>query len=198
MDKRERILDALYELFLQGKGGTASVSEIARQAGIAKGGLYYYFASKEEVLDALVERQYDTLIKDCHVLVQQCTTGAIDQFKVLLFSYKQSIINASLDECLHAPDNAAIHQKSLAKILLSLSDIVTEILEAGKKEGVFTFEYPQELAQIILSVFTFLLDPGIFCWNQEQSIRKLKGLAYLLEQGLHTTADSFAFLYAWC
>ena len=43
MDKRTLILDTMQELFIEGKAGTASVSDIAKQAGIAKGGLYYYF-----------------------------------------------------------------------------------------------------------------------------------------------------------
>ena len=39
MDKRTLILDTMQELFIEGKAGTASVSDIAKQAGIAKGGL---------------------------------------------------------------------------------------------------------------------------------------------------------------
>ena len=65
MDKRTLILDTMQELFIEGKAGTASVSDIAKQAGIAKGGLYYYFKSKEEVMDALVERIYEDIIKNC-------------------------------------------------------------------------------------------------------------------------------------
>ena len=35
MDKRTLILDTMQELFIEGKAGTASVSDIAKQAGIA-------------------------------------------------------------------------------------------------------------------------------------------------------------------
>ena len=69
IDKRELILNTMQELFQEGKAGTASVSDIAKRAGIAKGGLYYYFASKEEVLDALVEREYENIIQNCKFFI---------------------------------------------------------------------------------------------------------------------------------
>lgn len=72
MDKRTLILDTMQELFIEGKAGTASVSDIAKQAGIAKGGLYYYFKSKEEVMDALVERIYEDIIKNCSNILKNC------------------------------------------------------------------------------------------------------------------------------
>ena len=48
MSKRELILDALQELLYEGTAGTASVQDIAKKAGIAKGGLYYYLRVKKK------------------------------------------------------------------------------------------------------------------------------------------------------
>lgn len=196
MDKKEIILDALRELFKEGKAGTASVSDIAKRAGIAKGGMYYYFRSKEEVLDALVAREYADIILSCNALVEQSNGNALQKLELLLDTYRGSYVDASLDEYLHMPQNAAIHQKSLAQILYSLSQIVSRIIEQGINEGVFSCEYPQEYAEILLSVFTFLLDPGIFSWTGEQYVMKLKALADLLEKGLHAPKGSFTFLYS--
>ena len=46
-----------------------------------------------------------------------------------------------------------------------------------------------------MSVFTFLLDPGIFPWTTEQNVIKMKALADLLEKGLSAENGSFSFLY---
>lgn len=195
MDKKTIILDALRELFKEGKAGTASVSDIAKKAGIAKGGMYYYFRSKEEVLDALVAREYEDIIKACNELVEQSTGNAIQKIALLLKSYRNSYVDPSLDEYLHMPQNAAIHQKSLAQILSALSSTISRIIRQGIEEGTFSCEYPQEYSEIILSVFTFLLDPGIFPWTGEQYIMKLKALADMLEKGLGVRKGSFDFLY---
>lgn len=195
MNKKEIILNALNELFKEGKAGTSSVSDIAKKAGIAKGGMYYYFRSKEEVLDALVEREYEDIIQVCNKLVEQSKANAIEKLALLLKSYRSSYVDASLDECLHMPQNAAIHQKSLAQILVSLSQVISNIIHQGIKEGTFVCDYPKEYSEIVMSVFTFLLDPGVFQWTDEQYGRKLIALADMLEKGLCVPKGSFQFLY---
>ena len=194
MDKKELILDAMEALFKEGKGGTASVSEIAKKAGIAKGGMYYYFRSKEDVLDALVERQYESVIQSCSAFIETSDGSALDKFALLLKKYRELTVDISFDKCLHMPQNAAIHQKSLAKILESLSKVISGLIEQGIDEGIFVCQYPLEYAQIIMSVFTFLLDPGIFPWETEQKNNQMKALAQLLEKGLSAKPGSFRFL----
>ena len=46
MEKKDLILDSMLELLAEKKGESCSVSEIAKKAGIAKGGMYYYFKKK--------------------------------------------------------------------------------------------------------------------------------------------------------
>ncbi len=196
MGKREIILDAMRVLFKEGKAGTASVSDIAKKAGIAKGGLYYYFRSKEEVLDALLEQEYADIIASCKAIVEQSKGSAISKLALLLRSYRSSYVDLSLDEHLHLPQNAALHQKSLAQILHAMSQIISQIIEQGILDGDFACEYPLQYSEIIMSVFTFLLDPGIFPWTEEEMTRKMKALADMLEKGFGVENESFSFLYS--
>ncbi len=195
MDKKELILDALRELFKEGKAGTASVSDIAKKAGIAKGLMYYYFRSKEEVMDALVLREYEDIIAASGAIVEKSGKRAIDKLALLVKSYRSAYVDESLDEYLHMPKNAAIHQKSLAQILTSLSAVVTRIIEQGIAEGTFTCRYPGGYAEIVMSVMTFLLDPGIFPWSEEEYLTRLKALADMSEKWLGAPEGSFGFLY---
>jgi len=55
-DARQRILDAAEEVFAERGYGGATTREIAERAGIAKRMLFYYFASKEAVYRAVLER----------------------------------------------------------------------------------------------------------------------------------------------
>jgi AcrR family transcriptional regulator len=54
--RRQAILDAAEKLFVKHPERMASVSEVAETAGLAKGTVYLYFPSKEEMLLALHER----------------------------------------------------------------------------------------------------------------------------------------------
>src|SRR5262245_18806082 len=55
-DVRQRILDAAEALFAERGYGAATTREIAARAGIGKRMLFYYFASKEAVYRAVLER----------------------------------------------------------------------------------------------------------------------------------------------
>lgn len=61
LERRQEILDAAERLFLSRPDGLASMDELAVAAGVAKGTLYLYFPSKEEVLLALHERNVQAL-----------------------------------------------------------------------------------------------------------------------------------------
>jgi AcrR family transcriptional regulator len=55
-ERRQAILDAAESLYLEQPDRMANVAEVAEAAGLAKGTVYLYFASKEEMLLALHER----------------------------------------------------------------------------------------------------------------------------------------------
>jgi AcrR family transcriptional regulator len=60
-ETRQRILDIAVDLFIErGYAGT-SVRDISERLGMTKGSLYYHFASKEDVLNALVTPLLDDL-----------------------------------------------------------------------------------------------------------------------------------------
>jgi AcrR family transcriptional regulator len=54
--RRQAILDAVEKLFIRHPDRMANVAEVAAAAGLAKGTVYLYFPSKEEMLLALHER----------------------------------------------------------------------------------------------------------------------------------------------
>src|SRR5262249_5541747 len=55
--KRRQIIDGARRMFLAQGFDAASMSEIAREAGVSKGTLYVCFKSKEELFEAIVETQ---------------------------------------------------------------------------------------------------------------------------------------------
>lgn len=56
---RDRILDAAREVFAEDGLGAARVDEIARRAGCNKALIYYYFASKDELYDAVFAEEVE-------------------------------------------------------------------------------------------------------------------------------------------
>jgi AcrR family transcriptional regulator len=83
IEAKERILNASIELFSQKGFDAASVNEIAEQANVTKALIYYYFKSKEEILDYLV-RSLSESIKSTAMdfinanIVQMIKEGRLD------------------------------------------------------------------------------------------------------------------------
>ena len=62
--KKEKIYDAVMQLIKEGKNlKTLKVSEIADRAGIGKGSIYLYFASKDDVIVEAVSYFLNTWLK---------------------------------------------------------------------------------------------------------------------------------------
>ena len=63
-NKKEMILDAMQELMGSANVQAISVSDIAQKAGIGKGSIYYYFSSKNDIIDAVIERNYSRVLDE--------------------------------------------------------------------------------------------------------------------------------------
>jgi AcrR family transcriptional regulator len=63
-DTRARLLDAASAVIRRDGPQALTLEAAAAQAGVSKGGLLYHFASKRELLDALVTRWLDDFDRD--------------------------------------------------------------------------------------------------------------------------------------
>lgn len=83
IEAKERIINASIQLFSKKGFDAASVNEIAEQANVTKALIYYYFKSKEEILDYLVRSLLDNItslaMDFIHAnIVQMITEGRLD------------------------------------------------------------------------------------------------------------------------
>jgi len=67
VNKRDRIINTAYKLFVNSGYRGVSVNDIIVEAGISKGGFYHHFSHKEELLEAAMEisfyKDYEDLKK---------------------------------------------------------------------------------------------------------------------------------------
>ena len=85
-DKHERhhaILDATERLLLRAPVRVANMAEVADEAGLAKGTVYLYFESKDELLLVLHERHVDGFFKALIALLAQEKPVGIDAIMAL-------------------------------------------------------------------------------------------------------------------
>jgi len=67
MDNREKILQTAEKLFARQGFDGARVDEIAKQAGVNKALIYYYFDSKEKILESILDRHMTEIFRQREV-----------------------------------------------------------------------------------------------------------------------------------
>ncbi len=90
-ERRNAILDAVEALFLEQPDRMANVSEVAGTAGLAKGTVYLYFPSKEEMLLALHERHVARFFAE---LMRVLDSGSVVGFDEVMAVTRKHLIRA--------------------------------------------------------------------------------------------------------
>lgn len=187
--KYDRILDALHQLLKDNTIQNISVSDIAGKAGMGKGSIYYYFPSKEAILDALIKRNYEKPIKTAKNLADQTEISPFTRM-AMIFQACRSSSNAFLNQNNTPPgtgtsvqDIAYLHQKYMNHLITELKPSLTEIIKQGIAAGDIHFDYPSALAEIVLIVLAVKLNNTFLSSTAEESEETIRGLVTLLEKG---------------
>lgn len=83
-ERRQQILDAAMECFIQNGYAHTRVDDIEQEAGLSKGGVYFHFSSKREIFEALqdaeIERTMTAVLE-----VQTTGTSAVTKLQQLAY-----------------------------------------------------------------------------------------------------------------
>ncbi len=139
-DIRERIIDTAWKLFHEKGFSETTINDIIREAGISKGTFYYYFRSKDNLLDTLsviLDAEYERLSE---VLPEDMSSFE----KLIRINYEvHTFINDNIDYRLLA----YLYSSQITKetSFTSLMDrnrfyfrFLEQIIEDGRKNGELT------------------------------------------------------------
>ena len=190
-ERRNEILDVAQRLFTTKGFDNTSTNDILNEIGIARGTLYYHFKSKEEILDAMIDRTTKQLVDKAKGIVYQKDVPVFERFTSMIFTL--NISNSSFgNEILrqvHKPQNALMHQKIEARLLAEVTPLITVLIEDGIKQGMCSTDYPQEVAEMTFVYSNAVLD-NLDKYNDDEQNRKINGYIYNLERLLNMEQGS--------
>jgi len=195
--KRERrkearpgeLLAAALELFVE-KGYAATKSEeVARRAGVSKGTLFLYYASKEELFKAVVRETIAGRFPEWHAEFDAYTGSTSDMLRYAMQNWWQrvgatsaaGITKLMMSEASNFPELAAFYQQ---EVIEPGHDLIRRILQRGVERGEFR---ALDLEHTIYAV----LAPMIFLMTWKHSFGACGGSCSLLvpEKYLDTQVD---------
>lgn len=198
--KYNQILDALQKILLRKNIQSVSVSEIAQEAGIGKGSVYYYFPSKDAIYEALIERNYEKPLETARNLAVQTDVSPFTRMAMLFQACRNSsaefLRKESSSNLPSVQERAYVHQKYLTHLVQSLKPELTSIIRQGIERGEIRFDQPDALAEIVLIVLSVKLDNTLVPSSKEEIEGTIGGLVKLLEQGTGNPSGSLNFLTA--
>ncbi len=199
-EKYNKILDAFQELLDKKNIQTISVSEIAQTAGIGKGSIYYYFPSKDAILEALVERNYEKPLETAKQLAAQTEISPFTRMAMIFQACRNSREEFqkqnSTDRNESAQAETFLHHQYLKHLISELKPTLTQIIQQGIDNGEIHFAYPAALAEIVLIVLSIKLDNTLVPSTPEEIGETIRGLIALLEKGTGNPVGSLNFLNA--
>ena len=181
-ERRNEILDVAERLFCSKGFDNTSSNDILEEIGIARGTLYYHFKSKEDILDAMIERLTNQMLEKAAVI-------ALDESIPVLQRLTRTMLSLNIDnelgdmvmEQVHRPQNALMHQKLENMLLGRVNKLITKIAEDGIKQGIMHTDYPAEAVEMIMT-YSYTAFDSMVHYSEEEEQRKRMGFIYHVER----------------
>lgn len=189
-ERKNEILDVAERLFeTKGFDGT-STTDILNEIGIARGTLYYHFKSKEDILDAMIDRMTGSLVANAGEIAAQKDVPVLQRLTQMMLALNvNNDLGHEIMEQVHKPQNALMHQKMQERLLAEVNPIVTALIEEGIAQGICQTDHPAEVAEMTLLYSSTVFDDLIEYSGEERQV-KIAAFIYNLERLLGMERDS--------
>src|SRR5690554_1130570 len=184
--RKKEILVAARKLFIKKGYDQTSVNDILKIVDIAKGTFYYYFASKEEVLKAIILDIVEEGIRKAEKIVKDQTISVLNHIILSIKAQSPEFEAEELKEELHRVENAKLEQLYLKTMLKRMTPVLNELVLEGIEQGIFHTEYPRECTECLLLLGHMMFDCNVFQWKTEDFPHKIQAFLNNVERILGT------------
>ncbi len=148
--RKQELLQIAYRMFLTKGYENTSVDEIIDAANIAKGTFYYYFKTKEQLLEEVIDMMLDAEEARAKRIIASDIPVA-NKIVGIIASFRPDADEAPIKEALHESENIIMHEKIRRKLTDRLVTLLTEVAGQGVKEGIFECtDIPERVRQIVI------------------------------------------------
>lgn len=150
-ERRNEIIETAGKLFEEKGYEQTQVQDIVNEIGVAKGLFYYYFKSKDEVMEELADRYADAIIDAVNKLIDKdiTTFDKINRiFQIFIDSVEKKfgifmvILNVK---------NGITHERIFFNVGKKMVPLVTELILSGNDNGECNCSDPKFITEFLVS-----------------------------------------------
>jgi len=150
-ERRNEIIETAGKLFEEKGYEQTQVQDIVNEIGVAKGLFYYYFKSKDEVMEELADRYADAIIDAVNKLIDKdiTTFDKINRiFQIFIDSVEKKfgifmgILNVK---------NGKTHERIFFNVGKKMVPLVTELILSGNDNGECNCSDPKFITEFLVS-----------------------------------------------
>lgn len=150
-ERRNEIIETAGKLFEEKGYEQTQVQDIVNEIGVAKGLFYYYFKSKDEVMEELADRYADAIIDAVNKLIDKdiSTFDKINRiFQIFIDSAEKKygifmgILNVK---------NGITHERIFFNVGKKMVPLVTELILSGNDNGECNCSDPKFITEFLVS-----------------------------------------------
>ncbi len=158
--RKKEIIDVAMKLFEENGIMKTSMNDIAKEMDVAKGLLYYYFKSKDELITEVIESFSKDVDEEIKGIMKSEAFTFYEKLSLIIGKFFNSIAEhpAMMDL---SPVNPGIFDYVKTK----LSDVAIyhakALLEEGEAKGILKIRYPEYVLRMLISGIADLYMDGI-------------------------------------
>jgi len=173
---KQAILDAAILLFSEHGVAKTSLEKIAKQANVTRGAVYWHFASKQEIFEALHDQLHSPFIQTIVDGLENITSNPIEQLQKVCTDI---LIDLEINEA----------KRKIATLFLLRCDYSGEFAESKAR---FNAKKAQKHASLS-KYFSKAIEQGIFSKDTDSTILTIGLSAYLRGLAVEYLEDPSAF-----
>lgn len=192
-ERRQEIIDMAEQLFLEHGIEKTSIAQIAQSIGVAKGLVYYYFKTKEDVLASVVSS-----ISQKHIIYLTNRFQEYESFYEHLLLIIDAYYNVYPNQQDESPDVVSFESPLVnlfhKQFIHDSEYLLNQVISEGKNLGFFQYENPNFiLLSTLEGVFSlsdiFQLENDLFISLIEQMLALPKGCLVKYRQSITVSFD---------
>jgi len=195
IEKRNEILQASTKVFVKKGFFLTQMEDIAREAGIAKGTIYLYFKSKEELFCSFFENIFEQSLLDIEK-IKNISCNAIEKIKMVIknqleFCQKNIDLFIMMDREFHHMEktlkmaHAQKIMKKYEKIIYSLSEIIGQ----GIKEKLIKKIDPVLISFILIDMVKSTVLKNVKFKSREKLVDQMQTILEIFLNGVGTEKE---------